>query len=513
MNFTHKISIAARLAILPASLLVICAPATSVMAGPRQQNSQQAQARASQFRVIRIVCGSKGVSRGAEFEMQDTRTVFRVPEDHQIIVYFEWEGPPGTHHAVGTWRSPDGKAALTSDFDLTSAGTRYTGTWRLAIPESIAIGLWALEAQIDDQPAGTQTFEIARSETAAPAPPPMPSAAQIYQWAAAASVVVTSLDQDGEVISSGLGSFVDKGIVLTAFQLVDGASSVRVDLADGSRATVANLVAWNRRQDWAILKMDSRSVEPLQRAKPNSWKVGDVCYVLASQGQGSRTIQTVNITGLQGTGPSQRLTISVGGTIGAPLLDGYGHLIGILGGDLSGLGSRRMGTWALYMDAEGVAATFNQLTALPLASIPDEVTSQRPTTFADLAAQAVLIPPLVRNSQAANGTLCEDFQRLRGVAIEPVRPNRNFSRQSSVVALVVVWAPTEKVKGTQQLRIYDEDNHAVAQTPPSKLELQPRVTMFSAWKVSLGSLPPGIYRIDLLVDDQPQWREFFRING
>jgi S1-C subfamily serine protease len=163
---------------------------------------------------------------------------------------------------------------------------------RLVIPLAsllmIAIGLWAVEAQIDDQPAGTQTFEIMRSETAAPAPPPMPTAGQIYQWAAAASVFLTSLDQDGQAISSGLGFFVDQGIVLTAFQMIDGASSVRVDLADGSNATVANLVAWNRRQDWAILKMDLPKVEPLQRAAPGSWKVGDTCYVLSSHGQGSR---------------------------------------------------------------------------------------------------------------------------------------------------------------------------------------------------------------------------------
>jgi len=513
MSFPHKISLRGVIPLV--ALGIICPPAISIGAAPAEQQSPQTQARSSRFRVIRIVCGSKGVTHGAEFEMQDVRTVFHVPDDHQIIVYFEWEGPPGAHHAVGTWRSPDGKVALTSDFDLTSDGTRYTGTWRLSIPESIAIGLWALEAQIDDQPAGTQTFEIMRSETGGSAPPPIPTAAQIYQWAAAASVFVTSLDQDGEVITSGLGFFVDKGMVLTAFQVIDGASSVRVELADGSNATVANLVGWNRRQDWAILKMDSAKVQPLIRAQPNSWKIGEVGYVLTSQGQGSRTIQTVNISGLQGTAPStQRLNISTGGSIGAPLLDGYGHVIGILGGGVPGFGSQRMGTWALYLDpgATGLA-TIAGPTALPLASIPEVATSQQPTTLADLGAQGVLIRPLVRNPQVAEGTLCEDFQKLHGVAIEPVRPDRNFSKKLGTLALVVIWAPTARIKSMARLRIYDEDNHAVEQTAPSKLELQPHVTMFSAWKVPLTSLPPGTYRIDLLLDDEPQWREFFRVIG
>lgn len=63
----------------------------------------------------------------------------------------------------------------------------------------------------------------------------------------------------------------------------------------------------------------------------------------------------------------------------------------------------------------------------------------------------------------------------------------------------------------QQLRIYDADNQAVAQTAPGKIDLQPRVTIYSAWKAPLSSLPPDIYRIDVLVDGQSQWREFFRL--
>src|SRR5579862_2964089 len=99
----------------------------------------------AQFRVVRSMCGSKGTSSGSDFQIQDPRSVFHVPEDHQIVVYFEWEGPPGSHHANGAWRSPDGKVVLNSEFDLASQGTRYIGSWTLAIPESIATGLWALE--------------------------------------------------------------------------------------------------------------------------------------------------------------------------------------------------------------------------------------------------------------------------------------------------------------------------------------------------------------------------------
>lgn len=490
--------------------ILICAMA----ARPQQTAKGAAQTSPSQFRVIRSFCGTKGITHGTEFEMQDPKSVFHIPEDHQIIVYFEWEGPPGSHHAVGSWRSPDGKVVLTSDFDLTSTGTQYRGTWTLAIPESIATGLWALEAQIDGQPAGTQTFEIAPSKNSA-APPPMPTSSEVYQRAAQASVFVTSLDEDRQEITRGFGFFIDKSAVITAFQVVDGASSVRLEFADGSSTTVNNLVAWNRREDWAILKGESAKVQPLEKAAPNSWKVGDLCYVLTSQGRGSRTIQNVNITGLQGTNPSsQRLTISAlgaGGSAGAPVLDSYGRAIGVIGGGFADLQSRRMGSWLTYIDPGDSVAVIPNPTVLPLGSIPDSAVSQEPASLADLTARGILTMPLVRDPQAATGTFCDDFQKVHGEAIMPLRTKSEFSRSQTNLALVITWGPSEKTKSTQQLRIYDAENHALLQTAAAKIQLQPHVTSYSAWKVPIGSLQPGIYRVDVLVGDRPHWRQFFRL--
>lgn len=240
--FSTRATLLSSLAVSVVMLLTLTARLGA--ASPQQPGAGQAQGAASQFRVIRALSGSKGKTQANVFEIQDPRDVFHVPEDHQIIVYFEWEGPPGTHHAVGSWRSPDGKVVLNSEFDLSTQGTHYIGTWTLAIPESITPGLWALEAQIDGQPAGTKTFEIVSIHIPAPpTPPPMPTPGEIYQRAAAASVFITSLDGNGEIISRGLGFFVDKNVVLTAFQMIDGASSLRVDLADGSHVTVNGVVA------------------------------------------------------------------------------------------------------------------------------------------------------------------------------------------------------------------------------------------------------------------------------
>lgn len=503
---------ATRLALLRSLAYVITMACFTGLALPGQLGATQDHADNSQFQVVKVLCGTKGELQGAKFVMEDQRTVFHVPQDHEIVIAFEWQGTPGTHHAVGTWISPDGKAALTSDFEMHSDTTFYVGTWTLAIPATITPGLWALEAQVDGTPAGSQIFRIISDEaktTSTPAPPPSP--AEIYSRAAATTVFVTSLDQNGAPITRGLGFFVGDGCVLTAFQAIDGASSLRLDFADGSFAKVTDVVSWNRSQDWAILKVREPSGKPFEQAAPNSSKVGDEGYVVTSAGSNGRTIQTVNITGMEGILPNgQRLTISAvnpEGWVGAPLLDRYGRLIGILGG-VPAWGNRRLGGWMTYLEGTDVAVN---PTVLPASEIPAAASSQNPTSLAELAAEGVLTAPLVINPQVATGVLSEDFRNSHGQVIVPVQPETTLPREQAHFAVVITWGPAEKVRSVTQLRIYDLQNHALLQTTPSKIKLEPRVTTYSAWKIPIGSLQPGIYRIDLLLGGQPQWRTFFRL--
>lgn len=489
-------------------LLLLC---LAPLVQPRPSRSRQDQPVPSQFRVIRVLCGSKGELHGTEYIMEEPKTVFHVPEDHQIVVSFEWEGPPGSHHAVGNWRSPDGKIALTSDFDLNAQGTRYVGTWTLAIPASITPGLWALEVEVDGKPAGTQTFEIASSRSDAPPQPTPPNPAQVYRTASAATALLTSLDKDGEAMRHGIAFFIDKNILLTSFQSIDGASSIRLDFADGSSKTLNGILEGNRGGDWAVLRVDSNSAKPLKRAAANSWKIGDTCYLLTSTGQGSRSIQTVTITGFQGTAPpTQRLTISApgpGDAAGAPLLDEWGNVIGVLGG-----GWGTLGTSATYFDGN-VIGIGSGLTALPLSSLPDIPPGQPPVSLADLAAHGAFIMPLSRDSQVAIGQLCQDFQRVNGQAILPLRPGSRFSRTDNNFGVVITWGPRENTKAGVQLLFYNWDNRPVLHTAPAKISLHPHETMYSAWKIPLASFQPGIYRLDLLLGGEPQWRAFFRVSN
>lgn len=496
----------ARFLIVASVVAEICAVAFSF---PIRARAFQSETNSGQFHVVKVLCGSKGELHGTEYVMEDPKTVFHVPQDHQIVVSFEWQGPPGTHHAVGAWRGPDGKVALTTDFDLNSGGSKYIGTWTLAIPASIPPGLWALEVRVDGQPAGSQIIQIISTQAEeAPKPPPMPTAAEVYKRISGGTVLIANLDKDGEIARRGFGFFTEKDTLLTAFEVIDGAASVKLNFADGSSVTAESLVAWNRAQDWAILRVPSDKAEILEHADANSWKVGDVCYLMVSQGNQSRSIQTVNITGLEGKAQTgQRMTISgvgAGDSAGGPVLDGYGRVIGVLGGgELEGAGT--------FIDPEVVDRPWNP-TILPLTSIPQTASSSQPTSLADLATRGLFINPIVHNPQAVSGQLCEETQRIGRDAIVPVRPNSQFSRKRPSFSLIITWGPNQRITSTQELRIYDLDNHEVLHVTPTKIKLEPRVTTYSTWKIPTAPLQAGAYRIDLLLGDQPEWRSYFQIS-
>ena len=83
----------------------------------------QGPAAAATFRVVRSVSGSRGAVEGTRFVVSDPRTVFNVPGDGQIIVYFEWQGPAGRHRMEGIWRDPSGKVATITNFDYEARAT------------------------------------------------------------------------------------------------------------------------------------------------------------------------------------------------------------------------------------------------------------------------------------------------------------------------------------------------------------------------------------------------------
>jgi hypothetical protein len=184
----------------------------------------------AKFRVIRSVSGSDGAQQNGSYVIRDPRTVFYIPQDHRVIVYFEWEGPPGLHHFEATWKGPGGKTTSISEFDYEAKQRRFGGYWNMALTDTTPTGLWTLQASVEGELTGAHTFQVIAGPgvvTAEPVRAPLTPAA-LYEKALISTVSIENRNTQGQMLNVGSGFFIGKGLVLTAFQVNRGCLNVAV---------------------------------------------------------------------------------------------------------------------------------------------------------------------------------------------------------------------------------------------------------------------------------------------
>jgi len=151
--------------------------------------------------------------------MEDPRTVFYIPEDHQVIVYMEWEGPPGKHHIEGFWKNPAGKTAAMTDFDYEAKQNKFGAFFTFTLSDSMALGGWTLEAHVDGELAGSHAFEITSGNRPADAVPArkMLTPSELYERAVQSAVTVEAADKSGQRFRSASGFLMEPDWIVTAF--------------------------------------------------------------------------------------------------------------------------------------------------------------------------------------------------------------------------------------------------------------------------------------------------------
>lgn len=467
------------------------------------------------FRVVRSVSGSKIVEQGGRYAVEDPRTVFHAAADKQIVVYFTWEGPTGQHRFEGLWRDPLGKIAMTSDFEYRPDQTRFGGYFRMLLGDAPATGNWTLEARIDGESAGSHTFQI----TNAPSPENVTttvarrflSPSELYNRAAASSVLIENINQKGIRRNVGSGFFIGPGRLLTAFQVIDGAAKVRIVGPQGRLIETAEVLSWNRRQDWIILKVDLDNVATLERAAVDSWAIGDRCYFLDVPAEGSRVVVETSLIGKQSlSAAGDRLNIADTmnrRAVGSPVLNEYGEVIGLIGGNLV--------PGAAFLEDAGFGARSNSLgitrgtLAVPV-NLVDGSTGPS-TTIDGLASSGQFMPALVSTQSVLNGTLARSINRKTDPP-QIIDERVEFSRSAAQGVLFLTWLPREKRKGRPSLRLYDLDNRLITEEQnKKKITVSPNKLSYSAWDLNFTALPAGIYRVDVLLDTDIVWRTFFRM--
>ena len=469
----------------------------------------------SNYRLIGSVSGTKLLEQSGRLAIEDPRTVFYSPADKEIIVYFTWEGPSGQHHFEGLWKNPAGKVMMTSEFDYKPEQRRFGGYFKMLTGDTPATGVWTVEARIDGESAGSHAFQIttaARTEGAASAATRrMLSPAELYNQAAAASVLVQNINAKGVRRSVGTGFFIGPGQLLTTFQVIDGAARVRVDVKLNNVTEVTEVLAYNRRQNWVILKIPVDIVPPLKRATPGSWSIGDRTYFLDAPREGNRVLVETMINGkttISGMGERINIANSINQrAVGSPLMNDFGEVIGMIGGSL--LPGAAFNEDAAFIEG---SANFGGVSrgavAIPIELVTDTANA---TTLDGLLKAGQFTPPLVTSASVLNGGLARTINKKTDPP-QLIEEKTEFSTATPDAVLLITWLPKEKRKGYPSVRIYDIDNQLVSEiVNKKKITVTPNKLSYSLWDLNFAKLQPGIYRIDVLMDGDFVYRTFFRM--
>jgi|HubBroStandDraft_6_1064221.scaffolds.fasta_scaffold176087_1 hypothetical protein len=473
-------------------------------------------ASAPQVRLVRGVVGAKGEQRNGGFVMTEPRSTFYVPDDREVIVYFVWEGVVGKHHCEGTVRGPNGQFANMSSFDYNAGQPRFAGYWKVPLSDSTSPGTWVFETHVDGESAGQLTFQVVPGAKPAnlQVAPTLPTTADIYKLAVSSSVSIDSLDPAGKPIKRASGVFFRQSLVATSFRAVEGASSVRLRFSDGKEIRVDKLTAWSRRQDWAVLSIEAPSPTILKLAEPKSWNIGDHCYWLDVNPDGSRVIHDGQIVGMQSP-PQSGDRINISGiynrsSLGGPLLNEQGQMIGMLGGALPEALLSEFNS-----DLQSNMPDLNSSTlggiAIAASSLPTSAPGS-PKSLADMLASGDMMP-IVSKSQIINFGLLSN-----GPAPDPkqhaaVQHNwkSTFQRGDASAVAIIAFTNVENIKSTTTIKLYDLDNHPVATGKTEKLTITHGQPAERTWTLPLSNLPAGFYRVDILVADDIAWRQYFKI--
>jgi S1-C subfamily serine protease len=465
------------------------------------------------YRMVRATAGTKGVEQNGQFFMTDPRTIFHLSDDHKVIVEFEWDGPLGPHKFEGLWKDPNGKVAIVSDFQFEPKTSPFAGYFTMLIDESATTGIWTIDSRIDGQTAGSYSFQIVAGAGTTPVPtariPLTPT--DIYQKAQLATAFVEKIDSSGKEFGRGSGFSLGSGRLLTAFGNIDGASELRLVFSGGQTIAASRVIAWNRLQDWAVLRVDAPGIPDLKLAQAKSWSVGQRVYSLGTSPAGGRTIINGGIVGdTSQPDAGERLTMSFAFnalSVGSPILDDFGDVVGMLGGLLLPDAGDSPSSG---IPPSGGFVSFAAALAVPTDIIRFPPPDQPSATLADFAAKGLFIAPVTAQDQVGYGALALGLDN-KGQGAWPRDTRDLFSHSDGKMMVFINWMPKTKFKGVATLRFFDVNNKELAQSQPSNVNIHPGQFTSTSWTVPLASFASGTYRADIYLGDAPAWREFFRV--
>jgi len=232
---------------------------------------------ADPVKLLRSVSGPSGKTVGADFVLDEIRNRFVYPNDKSFVVYFEWEAPLGDHILTAVWKQPDGRvASISPDVKMQTNTSQLKAYWGFTLYPGMDNGVWTMEVRVDGQPAGAHPFEVVGLpvETPAPSSPKQTTLDEIYKTLGPSVVWIRKLDGTGRRTDLATGFVLEQSVIATSFQAIDSAARLEIEFADGRKGETEEVLGFSRNADWALLKIDTRSLAPIHRGNLNGLEVG-----------------------------------------------------------------------------------------------------------------------------------------------------------------------------------------------------------------------------------------------
>lgn len=469
------------------------------------------------LRLVRSQSGPSGKVVAMKLVLDEVRNRFVFPQDKTLMVYFQWDGPVGDHVLTGLWKSPDGRtASISPDIKLQTTARDFGAYWVYEIATGMPSGIWTLEVRADGQPAGTHSFELVVPEPTAPKAPPVVepprplSLDQIYGKTRQSLVWVHRLDSAGKRLDTGSGFVIGPDRVATAFQTIDSASKVEIEFEGGRRTPTEELWAFNRVQDWAIVKVSTGSVPALITGDASKVPVGERLIVYNVDPGPSRVIGGVDFGGRKTERMfGERLQLSpalAAQAAGGPLIDPQGVVVGVVGGSTKPGG--RVGERALNL-SPGLFRAISAVNSATPMSLVKEPPQPSAVTLDSMSQSGALTPEIWPMTAVSYGGTSATMPTSAAQAFPT--DVTDFSRKDALVYVYTMWQRKDKVsKGLLAATVYDAMNRARVRMPERKFNL-PELPVRAAFSFPPANLEQGTYRVDVLFNGRPVWRTFFNV--
>lgn len=454
--------------------------------------------------VLEITSGPAGTQSGGDFVFTEQRSVFSRTTDREVIVLFRWDGVPGPHKLVAQWRSPDGALSSSSSVDYFASDRRFGGYWRLPITPAMPLGTWTIEATVDGQPACRHTFELRDEKVEAAVTKRPLTRPELYERLNGVFVVLERSAPDGRQLDPAAGLLGNSSRVYTSLAAVDDTAGLRVIGPDGSRRSVSSVIGMDRQERWIVLANAQQHDVALPIAAPESVRVGDRCFSMEGAVAGGRVLTEGSITGqTEMPGAGRRLVANFAttlGTPGAPVMNEFGEVVGIIGGPPVA-GATRLGEIERFVGQ--VMGT--PVIPFTLLRVNDSASGE---AISALQQRGELVAPLTGAAHVSAGGFARGVEKRGGM---PIDQRDQFSVSDKTFMLFVAWRPLERLRGEVKFRAYDASNRPVIESPPGKGNYRKNQLTIAHWQIPVPRTA-GWYRFDVLFDGRPVWRGFARVN-